>query len=64
VTLLPIIRETNGRLGVLYGVSESSRFLDAVRRFKEQQRRQEKKTRQVKQKVKLALRKIRDEVPS
>ena len=49
---------------MLYGVSECSRFLDAVRRFKEQQRRQEKKTRQAKHKAKLVLRKLRDEVTS
>jgi len=45
---------------VLYGETESSRFLAAVRRFKEYQLRQQKKTRLAKQKVKLALRKLRD----
>jgi hypothetical protein len=48
----------------LYGESESSRFLAAVRRIKEQLRRQEKKTRLAKQKVKLAIRKLRDDVAS
>jgi hypothetical protein len=53
-----------GDPGVLYGESESTRFLAAVRRIKEQLRRQEKKTRQAKQKVKLALRKLREDVSS
>lgn len=42
---------------MLYGESQTSRFLNAVRKMKEEQRRLERKTRQARQKVKEALRK-------
>ena len=37
---------------MLFGESETSRFLDAVRKLKEGQRKVERKTRQAKQKAK------------
>jgi hypothetical protein len=41
----------------LYGESQTSQFVDAVRRLKEELRKVERKTRQAKQKVKQVLRK-------
>jgi hypothetical protein len=41
----------------LYGESQTSQFLDAVRRMREEQRKLERRTRQAKQKVKQSLRK-------
>ena len=46
-----------GSLGVLFGETETPRFIDAVRKIKEVQRKNERKTREAKQKVKLAQRK-------
>lgn len=44
--------QPEGEPGVLFGESETSRFLDAVRKLKEGQRKVERKTRQAKQKAK------------
>ena len=44
-------------LAVLYGESQTSQFVEAVRRLKEEQRKIERRTRQAKQKVKQHLRK-------
>jgi hypothetical protein len=49
-----------GENSVLYGEPETSRFLAAVQRIKKQQRRKEQQTRQAKQRVRLALRKMRE----
>jgi hypothetical protein len=43
---------------VIYGEPETIRFLDAVRRLKQQQQRKERRTKQAKQRVRAALRKI------
>ena len=45
---------------MIYGEPETSRFLAAVQRLKRQQRRKERQTRQAKQRVRLALRKMRE----
>lgn len=45
---------------MLFGEPETTRFLAAVQRLKQQQRRKERQTRQAKQRVRSALRKIRD----
>ena len=45
---------------MIYGEPETSRFLAAVQRLKKQQRRKERQTRQAKQRVRLALRKMRE----
>jgi hypothetical protein len=45
---------------MIYGEPETSRFLAAVRRLKRLQRKRERQTRQAKQRVRAALRKMRD----
>jgi hypothetical protein len=45
---------------MLYGEPETSRFLAAVQRLKQQQRRKVRLTRQAKQRVRTVLRKLRD----
>ncbi len=45
---------------MIYGEPETSRFLAAVRRLKRRQRRQERQTRMAKQRVRSALRKMRE----
>jgi hypothetical protein len=45
---------------VLYGEPEASRFLAAVQRLKQQQRKRARQTRLAKQRVREALRKIRE----
>ncbi len=45
---------------MIFGEPETSRFLEAVQRLKLQQRKREKQTRQAKQRVREALRKLRD----
>jgi hypothetical protein len=49
-----------GVLAVLYGEPDTSRFLAAVQRLKKQQRQRERLTRQAKQRVRAALRKMRE----
>ncbi len=44
---------------VIYGEPETARFLEAVQRLKRQLQRRAKLTKQAKQKVRAALRKIR-----
>jgi hypothetical protein len=53
----PAGRVVQGSTGVLFGETETPRFIDAVRKVKEEQRKNERKTREAKQKVKLAQRK-------
>ena len=48
-----------GVLAVIYGEPDTSRFLAAVQRLKKQQRKRERMTRQAKQRVRAALRKMR-----
>ena len=45
---------------MLYGEPETARFLAAVQRIKRERRRKERQTRQAKQRVRAALRKMRD----
>lgn len=45
---------------MIYGEPETSQFLAAVQRLKQLQRRKDRQTRQAKQRVRLALRKIRE----
>jgi hypothetical protein len=45
---------------MIYGEPETSRFLAAVRRLKRLQRKRERQTRQAKQRVRAALRKMRE----
>ncbi|HZY88416.1 MAG TPA: hypothetical protein VFE78_26500 [Gemmataceae bacterium] len=45
---------------MIYGEPETSRFLAAVRRLKRLQRQRERQTRQAKQRVRAALRKMRE----
>jgi hypothetical protein len=45
---------------VIYGEPETARFLAAVQRLKRQRLRKEKQTRRAKQRVRTALRKMRD----
>jgi hypothetical protein len=45
---------------VLYGEPETPRFLAALQRLKRQQRKRERLTRLAKQRVRAALRKIRE----
>jgi hypothetical protein len=45
---------------VLFAAPETSRFLAAVQRFKQQHRRKVRQTRQAKQRVRSVLRKIRE----
>jgi hypothetical protein len=47
-------------VAVIFGEPETARFLAAVQRLKRQQRRKEQKTRLAKQRVRAALRKIRE----
>lgn len=49
-----------GDLAVVYGELDTSRFLAAVQRLKRQQHRRERLTRLAKQRVRAALRKIRE----
>jgi hypothetical protein len=44
---------------MIYGEPETERFLAAVERIKKARRRKERQTRQAKQRVRLALRKLR-----
>jgi hypothetical protein len=44
---------------VIYGEPDTTRFLAAVRRLKRQQQKRERQTRQAKQRVRAALRKMR-----
>jgi hypothetical protein len=45
---------------MIYGEPETARFLAAVQRLKRRQRRRERQTRLAKQRVRAALRKIRE----
>ena len=45
---------------MIYREPETPRFLAAVQRLMQQQRRKERQTRQAKQRVRLALRKMRE----
>lgn len=45
---------------MLYGEPETLQFLAAVRRLKDRQRRKERQTRLAKQRIRTALRKMRD----
>jgi hypothetical protein len=47
----------------LYGESDTGRFLDAVRKLREQLRRKERQTRLAKQKLKDAARRTRADEP-
>jgi hypothetical protein len=47
-------------IAMIYGEPETSRFLAAVQRLKRQQRRKERQTRLAKQRVRSALRKMRE----
>jgi hypothetical protein len=49
-----------GGLAVLFGEPDTSRFLAALQRLKRQQRKRERQTRLAKQRVRAALRKIRE----
>ncbi len=49
-----------GELAMVYGEPETARFLAAVQRLKRQRRRTERETRLAKQRVRAALRKMRD----
>ena len=53
----PAGRVLEGSVGVLFDETETPRFIDAVRKIKEEQRKTERKAREAKQKVKLAQRK-------
>jgi hypothetical protein len=52
--------DPKGVLAVIYGEPDTSRFLAAVQRLKKQQRKRERMTRQAKQRVRAALRKMRE----
>jgi hypothetical protein len=45
---------------MLYGEPETARFLAAVQRLKRQRRRKNRETRLAKQRIRIALRKMRD----
>jgi hypothetical protein len=45
---------------MLYGEPETARFLAAVQRMKQQRRRKQRQTRLAKQRVRAALRKMRE----
>ena len=45
---------------MLYGEPETARFLAAVERLKRQRRRKNRETRLAKQRIRVALRKMRD----
>jgi hypothetical protein len=49
-----------GAVAVIYGEPETPRFLVAVQRLKRQLRRKERQTRLAKQRVRAALRKMRE----
>ena len=49
-----------GAVAVIYGEPETARFLVAVQRLKRQLRRKERQTRLAKQRVRAALRKMRE----
>ena len=51
---------TEGALAVIYGEPDSPRFIAAVQRLKRQQRKKERQTRIAKQRVREALRKMRE----
>jgi hypothetical protein len=51
---------TEGALAVIYGEPDSLRFIAAVQRLKRQQRKKERLTRLAKQRVRMALRKMRE----
>jgi hypothetical protein len=53
-------RFLKGVLAVIYGEPDTSRFLAAVQRLKKQQLKRERMTRQAKQRVRAALRKMRE----
>jgi hypothetical protein len=57
---LPRPDHAKGAVAVIYGEPETSRFLVAVQRLKRRQRRKERLTRQAKQRVRAALRKMRE----
>ena len=44
---------------MIYGEPETSRFLAALQKLKEQQRKKERQTRQARQRVRAVLRKMR-----
>ena len=52
-------RERKEKVAVIYGEPETLRFLAAVQRLKREQRKRERLTRQAKQRVRQALRKMR-----
>jgi hypothetical protein len=49
-----------GVFAMLYGEPETARFLAAVQRLKRQRRRKNRETRLAKQRLRMALRKMRD----
>jgi hypothetical protein len=49
-----------GAIAVIYGEPETPRFLAALQRLKRQQRKKERQTRLAKQRVRTALRKMRE----
>jgi hypothetical protein len=53
-------RPAKGVLAVLYGEPDTTRFLAALQRLKKQQRQRERLTRRAKQRVRAALRKMRE----
>jgi len=55
-----LCHDWKGVAAVIYGEPETSRFLVALQRLKRQQRKKERQTRQAKQRVRAALRKMRD----
>jgi hypothetical protein len=55
---LPAIRK--GVIAVIYGEPETPRFLAALQRLKRQQRKKVRQTRLAKQRVRAALRKMRE----
>jgi hypothetical protein len=52
--------QQKGVAAMIYGEPETSRFLVAVQRLKRQRRRKERQTRLAKQRVRAALRKMRE----
>ena len=51
---------SKGAFAMIYGEPETSRFLAAVQRLKRRQRKKERQTRLAKQRVRAALRKMRE----
>ena len=49
-----------GAFAMLYGEPETARFLAAVQRLKRQRLRKDRETRLAKQRIRMALRKMRD----